>query len=370
MWAWLGAIWLSLGLSACAGGESETDGLINLTAASDDNGGDTTEGSETSGTTDGGAGTDATSDTSPPTNPTDTDDPSATSGPPLPCMFAEDCDDADACTADNCVNSVCANEAIDCDDSIECTVDSCDPLSGACQNTPDDTVCDDGDACTGVESCAAATGCVAGEAVTCNDAQACTMDACDPATGVCSFETIETCTSGDGCCPLGCSVADTDCVCANLAVGAIATSSGGGLDSTGYGPSAWVDGAGESSCVAGCDNQCFGWITNNDIPSGAWMQLEWDSTQTVGSMAIDGEVPFTCFPNFNRTLAGGTIQWWNGVSWIDAQSFSGGSGDLEFSFDPPLETTRVRIYNAVTAAGGSNSLAFEWYVYEPLGCTP
>ena len=87
-------------------------------------------------------------------------------------------------------------------------------------------------------------------------------------------------------------------------------------------------------------------------------------------MVIDGEVPFSCFPGSNRTLAGGTIQWWNGASWIDAQSFSGGSGDLEFDFDPPLQTTRIRVYNVVAPPGGNNSLAFEWYVYEPLGCTP
>jgi hypothetical protein len=380
----LGAIWLALGLTACAGGESDTVGAINLTAPSGSNGEGSTGDVETTGGTGGDADSDATSDTSPttdPTNPTDpsdpttnptdpTTDPSATSGPPLDCMFAEDCDDADACTVDNCVNSLCSNEPVDCDDSIECTIDSCDPVSGACQNTPDDTACDDGNACTGSETCSAATGCVPGDAVTCNDAQACTMDACDPATGMCSFNAIEACTSGDGCCPLGCSVADSDCTCTNLAVGATATSSGGGVDSTGYGPSTWVDGAGEASCVAGCNNQCFGWISNGSTPSGAWMQLQWPSTQVIGSMVIDGEVPFTCFPSFNRTLAGGTIQWWNGASWIDAQSFSGGSGNLEFSFDPPLETTRIRVYNVVAPAGGSNSLAFEWYVYEPLGCTP
>lgn len=374
---WLGVILLA----GCAAGESETIGAANLSSAlsvgdgsttgpvdATSEAGDTTTAQPTTGT----GGPDPTAN---PTAPeTDSGAGGASSGstgsPGGPCMLAVDCDDANACTEDNCINSVCAHNPVDCDDGFDCTTDACDPLSGACTNAPDDAACDDADACTGVESCSAATGCVAGTPVTCTDGASCTMDVCDPGTGTCSFNPIDACNSGDGCCPFGCSVADTDCSCSNLALAATASSSGGGSNATGYGPASWNDGNGESSCDVNCSNQCFGWIDNGPSPQGAWMQLQWGSSQDIGSMVIDGIAAGGC-QSTQRGLAGGDIQYWNGATWVDAQSFSGGTGDLEFTFDPPLQTSRLRIYDAVAPAGnGFNSLAFEWYVYEPLGCTP
>ena len=38
-----------------------------------------------------------------------------------------------------------------CDDANSCTVDAC--INGSCQNTPDDTICDDGLFCNGAETC-------------------------------------------------------------------------------------------------------------------------------------------------------------------------------------------------------------------------
>src|SRR5689334_6165792 len=49
-----------------------------------------------------------------------------------------------------------------------------------------DADCDDGDACTGAETCDVASAtCVAGTPVGCDDGDVCTDDACDPATGTC-----------------------------------------------------------------------------------------------------------------------------------------------------------------------------------------
>lgn len=362
--------------ASCAGGESESAGGFNLPGVG-------TSQTSTSAGSGGSGGTDSTDtdEDTDPQSPTDpTMDPTAvsatdtassgpdTTGPVLTCTLAEDCDDADPCTEDNCVNSECSNEPVTCDDTIDCTMDSCDPLTGACVNTPSDAACDDGDLCTGTETCSAAMGCLPGQTVTCSDGLSCTMDSCNPATGMCSFDDIEACSSGDGCCPIGCSVADTDCTCTNLALSATPSSSGGGSNAAGYGPNNWVDGNDEASCNGSC-TQCFGWVENSPTPSGAWMQLEWGTPQIIGSMYIDGIAAGGC-TSTSRALAGGTVQAWNGATWVDVQTFSGGSGDLEFSFDPPLQTSRLRIYDVVAPPGGINSLAFEWYAFEPLGCTP
>ncbi len=380
---WARLLLISVSSVGCASGDSSGSAdssspvVFPSTASNATTGPDDGDSEKPSGDDDDGSdGTDGTQSSGPSsaTNPSDPTHSTAgtTSGPPLSCMFADDCDDLDLCTADNCVNSECAHEPLNCDDGIACTLDGCNPASGACEHTPDDTQCDDADLCTGVETCSAAVGCQPGAPVICDDSQACTADACNPATGQCGFETIDTCAGGDGCCPGGCSVAaDADCVCTNLATSATPSSSGGGVDvgdGTGYGPEKWVDGAPESACNSMCTN-CFGWINNSSVAAGAFMQLDWPAEVTIGSMFVDGVAGGSC-QSANRALAGGTIQYWSGGAWVNAGSFAGQQGDLDFSFDPPLTTTRLRIDNVVAPAGGNNSLAFEWYVYEPLGCTP
>ena len=107
------------------------------------------------------------------------------------CVFAPDdaaCDDGALCTLDACDPLAgCENQPIVCGDGVGCTVDGCNPATGNCEYVPDDGLCDDGDACTGVESCDAGVGCLAGTPVVCDDLVGCTLDACDPATGACVF---------------------------------------------------------------------------------------------------------------------------------------------------------------------------------------
>ncbi|MEC9071255.1 MAG: hypothetical protein VX938_02705, partial [Myxococcota bacterium] len=96
------------------------------------------------------------------------------------------CDDADACNgAETCdVDSGClAGTAVETDDQISCTVDACDPTTGEVTHTADDTLCDDADVCTGVETCDVDNDCQAGTSVESDDQIDCTVDACDPATG-------------------------------------------------------------------------------------------------------------------------------------------------------------------------------------------
>jgi len=74
----------------------------------------------------------------------------------------------------------CTNDS-QCNDSNACTTDVCDIPTGICSNTP--LVCDDNDACNGLESCNTATGCVAGTPLVCDDGQFCTLDSCNTASG-------------------------------------------------------------------------------------------------------------------------------------------------------------------------------------------
>ena len=69
----------------------------------------------------------------------------------------------------------------DCDDRNLCTIDTCNAATGVCSLTP--IVCDDNDACNGLESCNDLTGCVAGTPLVCDDGQFCTLDSCNTATG-------------------------------------------------------------------------------------------------------------------------------------------------------------------------------------------
>ena len=128
---------------------------------------------------------------------------------------APTCDDGVACTldscdltADACVNEaahltcddgvfcngieVCdaefgcvAGESIACDDGVACTVDLCDATNDICTHAASDTACDDGLFCTGIETCDATAGCLAGTPPVCDDGINCTTDTCDPATDTC-----------------------------------------------------------------------------------------------------------------------------------------------------------------------------------------
>ena len=101
------------------------------------------------------------------------------------------CDaDDNACTAgDKCVDGVCKIGGLpkDCDDKNQCTADACVKVTGDCAHQQQSKSCDDGDACTEGDKCAAMAGdkwgCVAGAAKACDDGNVCTKDACDPVKG-------------------------------------------------------------------------------------------------------------------------------------------------------------------------------------------
>jgi hypothetical protein len=88
------------------------------------------------------------------------------------------CDDGDACTTESScpgsleVEPACRGLAdLDCNDHNGCTTDACDPTTG-CMHEFNDQPCDDGNACTTGDACAAGA-CTAGVPVACASCEQC-----------------------------------------------------------------------------------------------------------------------------------------------------------------------------------------------------
>lgn len=115
--------------------------------------------------------------------------------------FGTACDDGDLCTGpDTCdgTSVTCPTTPVVCDDGNACNgVETCDPGTGCHAGTP--PACNDGNACNGVETCNPGTGCQAGTPLTCNDGNACNgVETCNPGTG-CQAGTPLTCNDGSVC---------------------------------------------------------------------------------------------------------------------------------------------------------------------------
>ena len=84
-----------------------------------------------------------------------------------------------------------------CDDGIACTLNLCNPSTGACSFPPDNSICSDGDVCTGVETCdptPVTGGCKDGTPLNCDDGIACTIDLC--ASGCTHLANDDACSDG------------------------------------------------------------------------------------------------------------------------------------------------------------------------------
>jgi hypothetical protein len=104
----------------------------------------------------------------------------------------------------------------DCDDDgLSCTVTAC--THGRCNHVPDDSLCDDGNACNGLERCRPdfgyhdASGCIAGLAGACGVTDPCLEASCNSSTGECRFNLVDA--DGDGFAPLGCRLCDDTGTC-------------------------------------------------------------------------------------------------------------------------------------------------------------
>ena len=101
------------------------------------------------------------------------------------------CDDGSACTQlDTCQAGACAGQnPVVCPAPTLCHASACDPASGACMAPPlpDGTACNDGSACTQTDVCQAGT-CTGGNPVVCAPPDGChEIGACDPASGQCTY---------------------------------------------------------------------------------------------------------------------------------------------------------------------------------------
>ncbi|TFH25222.1 MAG: hypothetical protein E4H03_01415 [Myxococcales bacterium] len=103
-------------------------------------------------------------------------------GSPLVCDDGLFCSGAETCDA---VAGCEAGTIVTCNDGVGCTIDACNEATDSCDNTPDDTVCDNGLFCDGAETCAVLADCQIGTPIDCNDSVSCTVDACDDALDAC-----------------------------------------------------------------------------------------------------------------------------------------------------------------------------------------
>jgi hypothetical protein len=125
--------------------------------------------------------------------------PNATNGTP--------CNDGNACTqVDTCQSGICLGTSpILCPASDQChSVGTCDPASGACSNPPraDGTSCTDGSACTSLDTCQSGV-CQSGTPKVCIPSDQCHLaGTCDATTGLCSNPNTPSgtaCNDGNAC---------------------------------------------------------------------------------------------------------------------------------------------------------------------------
>jgi hypothetical protein len=152
----------------------------------------------------------------------------------------------------------------------------------------------------------------------------------------------------------------------NVATAATPATSGGGSGS--YGPTELNNGLLEASCS-------FCWISAGSSPGTAWMSYTWSTPQTLWGMWVDTQpATSSVCSTSGRSLDGGTIQYWNGASWIDVLTLSDMGDDwypssVPLEFAAPITTTQLRVYGVHADTLGSqqgNPMIFEWQVFDCL----
>ncbi len=115
------------------------------------------------------------------------------------------CNDNDACTeTDTCQSGTCIGQAVTCTALDEChDIGTCDSATGICDNPAkvNGSSCNDNDACTETDTCQSGT-CM-GQAVKCVAIDSCHIEGkCDASTGICTNPAkpnTATCDDGDAC---------------------------------------------------------------------------------------------------------------------------------------------------------------------------
>ena len=145
----------------------------------------------------------------------------------------------------------------------------------------------------------------------------------------------------------------------NIAPAAVANHSGGGSAAFGFGPSNYNDRV--------ISPGIFGWVatTGNPTTTTSWIEYTWPTAQRIQRIRIFNDGIAT------RALAGGTIQVWNGVTYVNVMNFNTLPPGPQLTFDiilPTFQTTtRLRITNLyMYGSQNSNPAIREIEVYEPF----
>jgi hypothetical protein len=206
-----------------------------------------------------------------------------------------DVDDKNACTQDACdpIGGV-THTAISCDDANPCTDDSCNPKTG-CVHTFNVAPCDDGDACTKNDACAAGV-CSPGAAVVCVVLDQChAAGVCVPATGECPNppmpdgtpcddgdpSTIDDVCTGGACAGVVCKAGTFHCNCNQV------------LKCDPGPPAKWVPMAPDLLCSVASNQRCDAatgtckalTVTGSNVPTGTYYQY---ATFTTGNSVFKG----------------------------------------------------------------------------------
>ncbi len=108
---------------------------------------------------------------------------------------------------DESLGGLCSVDA-QCDDDIDCTFDACDQELSRCRFTTDDSICQNGVYCDGLERCVHKLGCISGEPVSCSDGNPCNINTCEEQTKNCTSELRDV--DGDGDPDIHCGGGDCD----------------------------------------------------------------------------------------------------------------------------------------------------------------
>lgn len=121
--------------------------------------------------------------------------------------------------ADPNLGGPCVDDAQCARPEIPCASFKCDPSVKRCRATPDDTKCDDGLYCNGIEKCDPRRGCIPGAVVECSSGDTCMIDRCVEETRKCESKPRDADGDGDGTgiCPKGSDCDDTDPTVSSLA---------------------------------------------------------------------------------------------------------------------------------------------------------
>src|SRR3972149_32654 len=166
-------------------------------------------------------------------------------------------------------------------------------------------------------------------------------------------------------------------VVSNIALCAIASSSGGGVDE--FGPEMMNDELEKEDCH-------YHWIrTQNKLGQrkNGWIRLDWGKEVTITRMTIQTtDCNESCGEDSNdfdyidpgRNVGNGVVQYLDtdGITWITDDEFIEEIGDVEYLFPEPITTKAIRVkkISPSTQCNGqqSNPVVFEWKVYGTPSC--